>query len=87
MDINSTIPVFEPLTDTITDLMKIVSAFVGGIFGIYVILLIWRVYTFRRNRKFFSMLKKDINDLNISVARIERKIDSIGSSQHRKKGK
>lgn len=73
IDLNATLPLLEPWASTITNLMETLSVLIGGFFGLYVIILIYRIFTFRKLSKQMEKLFKEINDVKKSVARLERK--------------
>ena len=81
---NATIPVLEPIATSMSKFMRIVSALVGGMFGIYVILFIWRIYSYKRVRGVLKKLRKDIAGINDSLTRIEKKIDALKRQEKRK---
>ncbi|MBU0535471.1 MAG: hypothetical protein KKE20_00790 [Nanoarchaeota archaeon] len=93
MDINSTIPgALVPFVSTMEVLMKTVSVFVGGIFGLYIVLFLFRIYTYKRNRAFFKKMRKEMSEMHKSIERIEKKVDSMkrkssGANSAEKKGK
>ena len=66
----------QPLVDTIRPLIIKASLLVGGIFGIYIILLAFRVYYERRNQILLEHIRYDLDQLN--------KHQGIPSSQERK---
>ncbi len=84
MDVNTTITVLDPVAETIKRLMSIVSVFVGGIFGLYIILFIWRIYAYKRNRRLFRRMNREIKRIEESLARVERKIDNLKEKEEEK---
>ena len=85
MDVNSSIPLLEPVAYTIQTLMKTISFFVGGIFGLYVIMFLWGLYRYKKDREFFKRMKKDIENMNYSMVRLDKKIDGLKRAQADKK--
>ena len=85
MDVNSSIPLLEPVAYTIQVLMKTISVFVGGIFGLYVIMFLWGLYRYKKDREFFKRMKKDIENMNYSMVRLDKKIDGLKRAQADKK--
>lgn len=78
MDVNSTVPyAFVPFVNTIQILMKTVSIFVGGIFGLYFMLFIWRIYTYKRNRSLFKGMRRDFKAMQKQIDGLEKKIDIL----------
>ena len=66
----------QPLYELIRPLIVKASLLVGGIFGIYIILLAFRVYYERRNQILLEHIRYDLDQLN--------KHQGIPSSQERK---
>ena len=85
MDVNTSIPLLEPVASTIQTLMKTISVFVGGIFGLYVIMFLWGLYRYKKDREFFKRMKKDIENMNYSMVRLDKKIDALKRAQADKK--
>ena len=64
VDINATLPAaLDPLINTIKFLMNILSVFVGGIFGIYLILIILRWKEARDVRRLLKEMRDDLKEL------------------------
>lgn len=64
VDINATLPAaLDPLVNTIKFLMNILSVFVGGIFGIYLILIILRWKEARDVRRLLKEMRDDLKEL------------------------
>lgn len=81
MDINSTLPdVLLPLVDTVNYFVNIVQVLVGGLFGLYVILIILRWREARQTKK----LMKDIRD---EVQNLRQTIESIYKPMPRRRRK
>ena len=55
----------QPFIDTIRPIFVKASLLVGGVFGIYLILLIVRVYYERQNLKLLKDIRYDLDKLNI----------------------
>ena len=70
VDLNATLPFLGPVSSTVQQIFGIISIFVGGIFGIYVITLIVRLIFFRKIYKYFEENKT-------SMKRMENKIDRL----------
>lgn len=77
MDINSTLPMFDSYLQAVHQLVSIVGIFVGGIFGFYILSLIWQVYSFRKSRKILDVMRRDMGNMVKTVERLEKKIDKI----------
>ncbi len=54
----------QPVVDTIQPFFKKLSVLVGGIFGLYFILIIIRVYYERKNVKLLEDIRYDLDHLN-----------------------
>ncbi|MAE42701.1 hypothetical protein CMO93_02935 [Candidatus Woesearchaeota archaeon] len=74
VDINTTMPLIGPISSTIQQIFGVVSILVGGIFGIYVITLIVRLFFFRK-------IYKSFEEIRISIKRLEDKIDKLGKKK------
>ncbi|MBU3896300.1 hypothetical protein KKG36_03255 [Patescibacteria group bacterium] len=74
VDINATIPLLGPISSTVQEVLSTVSLLVGGIFGIYVITLIVRLIFFKKILDFYK-------GLNVSMKRIEAKVDKLGKKR------
>tara|TARA_Y100000310_G_C20453790_1_gene702042 strand:- start:394 stop:618 length:225 start_codon:yes stop_codon:yes gene_type:complete len=70
VDINATMPLLGPISSTVQQILNIISLVVGGIFGIYVITLIVRLFFFRK-------IYKSFEELRVSMRRLESKIDKL----------
>lgn len=55
----------QPLVDTIQPFLKKVSVLVGGIFGLYLILILLRVHYERRSIKLLKDIRYDLDQLNM----------------------
>lgn len=54
----------EPVANTILPMLTKLSVVVGGIFGLYVILIIIRIYYERKNMKILQDIRYDLDQLN-----------------------
>ena len=68
----SIIPLLEPLTKTIASVYGIVQVAVGGMFGLYVLLVILRWKEARDIKKLMGEIKDQIKGLNDTVIKIEK---------------
>ncbi|MFW6449679.1 MAG: hypothetical protein ACOCZ6_01380 [Nanoarchaeota archaeon] len=66
--INATIPVLEPLVSSMHGILDMLMWLLGGIFGLYILFSVIKLYEFRA-------LKKMINNLDAKLDRIEKKLD------------
>ncbi|MCX8147385.1 MAG: hypothetical protein N3D84_02870 [Candidatus Woesearchaeota archaeon] len=83
MDINATIPIIEPLASPIKNFMNTISVLVGGLFGLYLINLLWNIYRFNSNKRMIKKLIKNIEKLNRSMSRLERRISALEKKEKR----
>lgn len=81
VDINSTLPpLFEPVVETIQGFVNIVQVLVGGIFGLYLILVILRWREARQLKKVMKEVKDELKLLNRSI----ESMNSINLTRKRK---
>lgn len=66
--INATITVLEPLVSSMHGILDMLTWLLGGIFGLYILFSVIKLYEFRA-------LKKMINNLDAKLDRIEKKLD------------
>ena len=74
VDLNATLPFLGPVSSTVQQIFGIISIFVGGIFGIYVITLIVRLFFFRK-------IYKSFEEIRVSMKRMENKIDKLAKKK------
>ena len=70
VDLNTTITFLTPYYSTVEQIISTISLLVGGIFGIYLIILITRIIYLKKTFNFYKQIKND-------MARLEKKIDDI----------
>lgn len=70
VDLNATIPILGPISSTVQQVLSVVSIFVGGIFGIYVIAMVVRII-------FFKKILDYCKELKVGMERMENKIDNL----------
>ncbi|MBU0456755.1 MAG: hypothetical protein ABH824_07375 [Nanoarchaeota archaeon] len=58
-------PGFQPVIDTLQPLYRKLNVLVGGIFGLYVILVLTRVYYERKKVKILQDIRYDLDNLNV----------------------
>ena len=75
VDINSTIPLIEPLSKTVGSLMAILQILVGGLFGLAVIMFIFRIISSRKLSKQMDKLFKEISGVKKRLGVIEKKLN------------
>ena len=91
IDINQTIPFFDPLVNTIGMFVGTIRLLVGGIFGLYLILvyLRWREYRIltrlmreMRNEMAALNQKLGVTPKKVRDSRFEKKIQKIEKKLH-----
>jgi len=70
VDLNSTVSFLTPYYSTVEQIIGTISLLVGGIFGIYLIILVIRLIYLKKTFDFYKEIKAD-------MARLEKKIDGI----------
>lgn len=76
MDINSTLA-SEPMILGITSMVNTVKILVGGVFGFYILMAIWRFYTYKKNRTFFKKLRRDIVRMTHSLEELQGEVNGL----------
>jgi hypothetical protein len=75
VDINSSIPpLLAPFFGDIQNLLNMLQFFVGGLFGLYLILVIIRLYEVRKLKKTLKAITYQLDHLNIAIRRVEKKL-------------
>lgn len=68
----STLPDFLlPIASSVDNIMTLVQLIVGGVFGLYLIIFIWRLWDSYKTRRILINIKKDILSLKAAIKRIE----------------
>ncbi len=71
VDINSTIPpMFEPIVQTIQGFVNIVQVLVGGIFGLYLILVILRWREAQQLKRLMKEVRDEVRLQNQLIKRL-----------------
>lgn len=70
VDLNATVSFLTPYYSTVEQIIGTISLLVGGIFGIYLIILVIRLIYLKKTFDFYKEIKAD-------MARLENKIDEI----------
>lgn len=73
-DLNATIAFLTPYYSTVEQVIGTISLLVGGIFGIYLIILVIRLIYLKKTFDFYKQIKND-------MARLEQKIDDIAKKK------
>ncbi|MBW2976181.1 hypothetical protein KY347_01910 [Candidatus Woesearchaeota archaeon] len=74
IDINATVPLLDPVSSTVQQVVNLASILVGGIFGIYLISLAVRLIFFKKTLDLYK-------EIRASMKRIEDKIDKLGKKK------
>ena len=74
VDLNSTVSFLTPYYSTVEQIIGTISLLVGGIFGIYLIILVIRLIYLKKTFDFYKEIKAD-------MARLEKKIDGIAGKK------
>ena len=74
VDLNATIPLLGPVSSTVKQIVGIISVLVGGLFGLFLITLLVRIYFYRK-------LLNSIKNMGINIGRMEKKIDRLGKKK------
>ena len=70
VDLNATVSFLAPYYSTVEQIIGTISFLVGGIFGIYLVILAIRLIYLKKTFDFYKEVKAD-------MARLEEKIDDI----------
>ena len=74
VDLNSTVSFLTPYYSTVEQIIGTISLLVGGIFGIYLIILVIRLIYLKKTFDFYKEIKAD-------MARLEKKIDELAKKK------
>ena len=64
--------ILEPALNSIQQMFGTLKYLIGGVFGIYVLLLIWRIIEARMSQKILKQMLEEIKLKNHLLRRIER---------------
>lgn len=84
MDINSTL-LNDPLIGSIRGLVNTLSIVIGGVFGFYVISIIWSIYSSRKNLKTLKSLQKSVHHMQAAIEGLEAEIKGLKRGMHQPK--
>jgi len=76
MVINSTLA-SEPIIVGITSMVNTLRLVVGGVFGLYILLFIFRIYAYKRNRMLFKKLRKEIVKMTHSLEELQAEVRGL----------
>ena len=70
----ATIPLLQPFFSTITTVMNQIKLWVGGLFGLYVIFFVYRIYARRQEMRLFRKMNDNLASLHarLDAANIPR---------------
>lgn len=71
-DVNNTLPLIEPLINSVVNLVRIVKYLLGGVVGIYLINIGVNFYRIRKMNKIIEELRKEIKSINLRLGKIEK---------------
>ena len=74
VDLNATVSFLAPYYSTVEQIIGTISLLVGGIFGIYLVILVIRLIYLKKTFDFYKEIKAD-------MARLEQKIDDIAKKK------
>jgi len=73
VDLNSTVPfILEPVAGSIQSFVNIVQLFVGGLFGLYLILVILRWIEARQLKKLMKEMKDELRLLHTAITNMQK---------------
>ena len=73
VDINATLPLIEPFATTVDYFMSTVKLLVGGLFGLYVITFIYRIFTFRKLSRQMKKIFNELAEVKKRLGRLEKR--------------
>ena len=75
VDLNTTIALLAPVSNTITSVVKTISILIGGLFGLYLAYYIIRIVFARSLFKTVREIKNYLKDIDVRMKNIEEDID------------
>lgn len=73
MDVNTTIPLIDGMISSVHYLVNLIQVLVGGLFGLYLILVILRWKESRELKKIMKDLRDEIKGLNDNLNKLNDK--------------
>lgn len=64
MDMNTTNHLIGPISETFYHFWELISVFVGGLFGLYVIFIVLRVIQYKRESTRLKSIERKIDEIN-----------------------
>lgn len=77
VDLNATIPFIAPFASTLQGLIGFIKWFVGGIFGLYVIMLLMRLYSYFKLKHFFRYIELHLIHLTEKIDSMDKKLNAL----------
>ncbi|MBT4539873.1 hypothetical protein HOC35_00015 [Candidatus Woesearchaeota archaeon] len=71
----SDLGIIEPALESIKQMFGTLSYFIGGVFGVYVLLFIWRIIDTRLTNKMLSKMLQEQKKTNHLLRRIEHTME------------
>ncbi len=91
VDINTTLFLIDPITSSIQQFVHTLEILVGGVFGIYLIIVILKWIEERRMKKIFTMMHNELERINIQLSGINDKLikvdNDLGQSSQKSRKK
>jgi hypothetical protein len=82
-DLNATIPILEPMFSLLQGIMRTAEVIVGGIFGLYVILIVLRWYEARQTKKLLIRLNETVKEMEGHVAKMANQTGALSKNVER----
>ncbi len=77
VDLNATLLLLEPFASTFQGLIGIIKWFVGGLFGLYFIMLLVRIYSYFKLKHFLRYIELHLIHLSDKVDSMDKKLNSF----------
>jgi len=79
-DLNATIPILDPMLSLLQGIMRTAEIIVGGIFGLYVILIVLRWYEARQTKKLLKKLNNTVKEMEGYVAKMASQTGTLSKN-------
>lgn len=77
VDLNATLPFIELFASTFQGLIGVIKWFVGGIFGLYVIMLLVRIYSYFKLKNFMKYIELHLVHLSDKIYSMDKKLNAV----------
>ncbi|MBW2998177.1 hypothetical protein KY321_01440 [Candidatus Woesearchaeota archaeon] len=74
IDINASIPVVTTVGTVVGDIVVAISYMIGGLFGLYLIMFLHRIFTFKKYDNKLEEIVDALDSMDKKLNRIERKL-------------